>query len=273
MVSEEELNCVWTPSFISSLLVCSYKEDQHDFETDSDDLIEMTGDPGEEQQDDDSETIERVMETRTGKKGGRSTTMIKTTATRWKAQGSLSSASSATGASTTVYAVEENGDPNEGFDPVSQEGETQYLIKWKDWSYIHNTWESLASLVQQKVKGLKKLDNYKKKHEELNSWWNSFSAFIFQYVLRAFSLLSNLVCRLRKASPEDVEFHNCQQELTAELSKQFQVVERVIGKTSSFVFIATYTTVFTCPPLPTKQLALYFSNKNRKGIRIVRLPL
>ncbi|TWW76353.1 Chromodomain-helicase-DNA-binding protein 2 [Takifugu flavidus] len=159
--------------------VKSYKEDQHDFETDSDDLIEMTGDAGEEQQDDDSETIERVMETRTGKKG-------------------------ATGASTTMYAVEENGDPNEGFDPEKDEGETQYLIKWKDWSYIHNTWESMASLMQQKVKGLKKLDNYKRKHEELDSW-------------------------LRKASPEDVEFHNCQQELTAELSKQFQVVERVIA--------------------------------------------
>lgn len=49
---------------------CSYKEDQHDFETDSDDLIEMTGDAGEEQQDDDSETIEKVMDTRIGKKGG-----------------------------------------------------------------------------------------------------------------------------------------------------------------------------------------------------------
>lgn len=77
--------CFWTRSFILTLLICSYKEDQHDFETDSDDLIEMTGDPGEEQQDDDSETIERVMETRTGKKGGRSSscssTMIKTTAT------------------------------------------------------------------------------------------------------------------------------------------------------------------------------------------------
>lgn len=42
--------------------------------------------------------------------------------------------------------------------------------------------------------------------------------------------LSDRVCRLRKASPEDVEFHNCQQELTADLSKQFQIVERVIGK-------------------------------------------
>ncbi|XP_068169740.1 chromodomain-helicase-DNA-binding protein 2 isoform X2 [Antennarius striatus] len=155
----------------------SYKEDQHDFETDSDDLIEMTGDAGEEQQDDDSETIERVMDTRIGKKG-------------------------ATGASTTVYAVEENGDPSENFDDA--EGEEQYLIKWKGWSYIHNTWESMESLIQQKVKGLKKMDNYKKKQDELNSW-------------------------LRKASPEDVEFHNCQQELTADLSKQFQFVERVIA--------------------------------------------
>lgn len=43
-------------------------------------------------------------------------------------------------------------------------------------------------------------------------------------------LCCDLVCRLRKASPEDVEFHNCQQELTADLSKQFQFVERVIGE-------------------------------------------
>uniref|UniRef100_A0A7N6BLT4 DNA helicase n=1 Tax=Anabas testudineus TaxID=64144 RepID=A0A7N6BLT4_ANATE len=159
--------------------VKSYKEDQHDFETDSDDLIEMTGDAGEEQQDDDSETIEKVMDTRIGKKG-------------------------ATGASTTVYAIEENGDPCEGFDPDNDEGETQYLIKWKGWSYIHNTWESIDSLTQQKVKGLKKLDNYKKKMDELNSW-------------------------LRRATPEDVEFHNCQQELIADLNKQFQIVERIIA--------------------------------------------
>ncbi|XP_034443206.1 chromodomain-helicase-DNA-binding protein 2 isoform X2 [Hippoglossus hippoglossus] len=159
--------------------VKSYKEDQHDIETDSDDLIEMTGDAGEELQDDDSETIEKVMDTRISKKG-------------------------ASGASTTLYAVSENGDPSEGFDPENDEGETQHLIKWKGWSYIHNTWESMDSLIQQKVKGLKKLDNYIKKSEELNSW-------------------------LRRASPEDVEFHNCQQELTCDLKKQFQIVERVIA--------------------------------------------
>lgn len=55
-----------------------------------------------------------------------------------------------------------------------------------------------------------------------------------------FIVHSNLLCRLRKASPEDVEFHNCQQELTTELSKQFQVVERVIGK-KTLVFISICT--------------------------------
>uniref|UniRef100_A0A672MAX0 Chromodomain-helicase-DNA-binding protein 2-like n=1 Tax=Sinocyclocheilus grahami TaxID=75366 RepID=A0A672MAX0_SINGR len=157
----------------------SYKEDQNDFETDSDDLIEMA-EGAEEQQDDDSETIEKVLETKIGKKG-------------------------ATGASTTLYAIEENGDPGADFDPEKDEGETQFLIKWKGWSYIHSTWESVDSLTQQKVKGIKKLENFKKKNEELNAW-------------------------LKKASPEDLEYYNCQQELTNDLSKQFQIVERVIGK-------------------------------------------
>uniref|UniRef100_A0A672M8E3 Chromodomain-helicase-DNA-binding protein 2-like n=1 Tax=Sinocyclocheilus grahami TaxID=75366 RepID=A0A672M8E3_SINGR len=161
----------------------SYKEDQNDFETDSDDLIEMA-EGAEEQQDDDSETIEKVLETKIGKKG-------------------------ATGASTTLYAIEENGDPGADFDPEKDEGETQFLIKWKGWSYIHSTWESVDSLTQQKVKGIKKLENFKKKNEELNAW-------------------------LKKASPEDLEYYNCQQELTNDLSKQFQIVERVIAhKTSS----------------------------------------
>lgn len=159
--------------------VKSYKEDQHDFETDSDDLIEMTGEAGEEQQDDDSETIEKVMDTRTGKKG-------------------------ATGSRTTLYALEDNGDPNEGFNLDTEEGEIHYFVKWKGWSYIHNTWESMDSLTEQKVKGLKKLDNFKKKNDELNAW-------------------------LEKASPEDIEFHNCQQELNSDLNKQFQIVERIIS--------------------------------------------
>lgn len=54
--------------FISRCFSCSYKEDE-DFETDSDDLIEMTGEGVDEQQDN-SETIEKVLDSRLGKKGG-----------------------------------------------------------------------------------------------------------------------------------------------------------------------------------------------------------
>lgn len=36
--------------------------------------------------------------------------------------------------------------------------------------------------------------------------------------------------RLGKVSPEDIEYFNCQQELASELNKQYQIVERVIGK-------------------------------------------
>uniref|UniRef100_A0A8D2LV56 DNA helicase n=1 Tax=Varanus komodoensis TaxID=61221 RepID=A0A8D2LV56_VARKO len=159
----------------------SYKEDD-DFETDSDDLIEMTGEGTEEQQDN-SETIEKVLDWRVGKKG-------------------------ATGASTTVYATEASGDPCADFDAEKEEGEAQFLIKWKGWSYIHSTWESEDSLQQQKVKGLKKLENYKKKEEEVKQW-------------------------LAKVTPEDVEYYNCQQELASELNKQYQIVERVIGEKRS----------------------------------------
>jgi chromodomain-helicase-DNA-binding protein 1 len=45
--------------------------------------------------------------------------------------------------------------------------ESQYLIKWLGWSHLHNTWESKESLLQQKVNGMKKLENFFKKEEEI----------------------------------------------------------------------------------------------------------
>uniref|UniRef100_A0A8C3T2I6 DNA helicase n=1 Tax=Chelydra serpentina TaxID=8475 RepID=A0A8C3T2I6_CHESE len=111
---------------------------------------------------------------------------------------------SGVGISLTSSATEANGNPSADFDPEKDEGEVQYLIKWKSWSYIHSTWESEESLQQQKVKGLKKLENFKKKEDEIKQW-------------------------LAKVTPEDVEYFSCQQELAAELNKQYQIVERVIA--------------------------------------------
>lgn len=110
-----------------------------------------------------------------------------------------------TGNTTTCYYVEENGDPNKDVDVNDTENtETQYLIKWKDWAHIHNTWESENTLKEQKVKGMKKLENFIKKEIELTQW-------------------------RRQASPEDVEYYECQLELSQELLKSYNNVERIIG--------------------------------------------
>ncbi|XP_068031690.1 chromodomain-helicase-DNA-binding protein 1-like isoform X2 [Anomalospiza imberbis] len=156
----------------------SYKEAE-ETKTDSDDLLEVCGEDVPQPEEDEFETIEKFMDSRIGRKG-------------------------ATGAATTIYAVEADGDPNTGFEKAKEPGEIQYLIKWKGWSHIHNTWETEETLKQQNVKGMKKLDNYKKKDQETKRW-------------------------LKNASPEDVEYYNCQQELTDDLHKQYQIVERIIA--------------------------------------------
>ncbi|KAL3289544.1 hypothetical protein HHI36_022961 [Cryptolaemus montrouzieri] len=106
-----------------------------------------------------------------------------------------------------MYYIEENGDPNEGAESLPEEElEMQYLIKWKDWAHIHNTWESENSLKDQKVKGIKKLENYIKKENDIEQW-------------------------KRYATPEDIEYYECQTELGQELMKSYNSVERIIAKT------------------------------------------
>lgn len=104
-----------------------------------------------------------------------------------------------------MYYIEENGDPNAGAELLpEEEQEIHYLIKWKDWAHIHNTWESENSLKEQKVKGIKKLENYIRKESEISHW-------------------------RKYATPEDVEYYECQSELNQELNKSYNDVERIIG--------------------------------------------
>ncbi|XP_064620008.1 chromodomain-helicase-DNA-binding protein 1-like isoform X2 [Lineus longissimus] len=154
----------------------SYKE-QSDAATDSDEIMEAA--PSKITENEGSETIERVLDFRIGRKG-------------------------ATGSRTTFYNCEDNGDPNIGVDPETEETEPQYLIKWKKWAHIHNTWESETSLMEQKANGMKRLEAAKKKHQEILDWKAS-------------------------AIPEDLEYYECQQEMSEDLYKQYRVVERIIA--------------------------------------------
>lgn len=160
----------------------SYKEVSDDDKTGSDDLVEVEWNETETTAvTDTSETIEKVLAQRIGKKG-------------------------VVGNITTIYATEENGDPNEGCDVNDTENtELQFLIKWKGWSHIHNTWESEQSLKDQKVKGLKKLENFIKREDEIRFW-------------------------KQHSTPEDIEYYECQLELQQELLKSYNQVERIIAE-------------------------------------------
>lgn len=76
----------------------------------------MIGEGVDEQQDN-SEIIEKVLDLRLGKKG-------------------------VIGVFIIVYVIEVNGDFSGDFDIEKDEGEIQYFIKWKGWFYIYSIWES-----------------------------------------------------------------------------------------------------------------------------------
>lgn len=198
------LNCIPSDSLRSATrraaAAVSYKEDSEDEKTDSEDLIDVDHDessvlPVQSEEVDKSETIERVVARRIGKVGD-------------------------TGNKTTIYALEEAketstdiAEPNatgKGANSRGSDGggtEEQYLIKWKGWSYIHCTWESVQTLRDQNVKGIKKLENYIKKECEIDKW-------------------------RKYAGIEDIDYFECQQELQQDLLKNYNHVERIIAETT-----------------------------------------
>lgn len=108
----------------------------------------------------------------------------------------------------------------------------QYLVKWLNWSHLHNTWEtgearlntdggrgalcasamltivlylpSEQGLLEMNVKGMKRFYNFLKREEEREMWE-------------------------REANPEDIEYIKCQEELQDQLLEHVTQVERVIG--------------------------------------------
>lgn len=123
----------------ANLKKVSYKE-QSDH-TDSDDLVEVDW-SNYDAEADNGETIEKILDQRMGKVG-------------------------ATGIATAPYQVEIDGDPN---DENATEKELQFLVKWKNWSHLHNTWETEETLKQMKAKGIKKVENFIRREEEIKQW-------------------------------------------------------------------------------------------------------
>lgn len=62
------------------------------------------------------------------------------------------------------------------------------------------------------MKGLKKLENFVKREDEINFW-------------------------KQHSTPEDIEYYECQLELQQELLKSYNRVERIIGIYITFIFI------------------------------------
>ncbi|EDV27041.1 uncharacterized protein TRIADDRAFT_54568 [Trichoplax adhaerens] len=160
----------------------SYKEESENDSTGSDELLNiqdksnLSGTVVDEEYD----TIEKILKHRVGRIGD-------------------------TGANTTWYALKDRDHtPTEANPTDDDQTEIQYLVKFKDWANIHNTWESERSLKEQNVRGLKKLNNYIKREKEIDEW-------------------------KQMVSPEDLEYFECQRQMIDELFSQYTQVERVIA--------------------------------------------
>eukprot|EP01080_Neovahlkampfia_damariscottae_P010557 gene10557-3076_t len=79
----------------------------------------------------------------------------------------------------------------------------EFLIKWKGWAHIHNTWNTFEEL--KLYKGFKKVENYLKKIKEIDEWKKS-------------------------VTPEEIEQHLVYEELDEQLNEDYKKIDRIIGK-------------------------------------------
>merc|ERR1711892_1089231 len=79
---------------------------------------------------------------------------------------------------------------------------------WKGYSHLHNTWESEDSLKVHNAKGLKKVDNFSKRQDEIEDWKSI-------------------------STPEDVEYMECQLQMQQELQASYTTVERIVDMQGS----------------------------------------
>ena len=79
----------------------------------------------------------------------------------------------------------------------------EFLIKWKGWSHLHDTWDTYNNL--RTFKGFKKLENYIKNHQ------------IEQKMLQ------------ESTNAEDIETSNVRREMARDTLKDYKAIERIIA--------------------------------------------
>ncbi|CAB4062729.1 CHD1 [Lepeophtheirus salmonis] len=115
----------------------------------------------------------------------------------------------AEGVNENIPTIEKVIDHRKGFvgGTGAEESEMQYLINWKELSHLHNTWESETSLDELGAKGMKKLHNYMSRMSDYESW-------------------------KKNANPEDIEYNECQLEMSQQLVSSYTIPERIIAERS-----------------------------------------
>lgn len=105
-----------------------------------------------------------------------------------------------------IESVHDHREKRAGHDDPNTE--IEYLIKWKGYSHLHNTWQTRTSIVDGGFKGIKKLDNY-----------------IKQAVIWEREIRNDL-----STTAEDIEQRNINIEMERNILKDYTVVERVIAQ-------------------------------------------